>query len=251
MIPDWTAFPVGIVIAGLATMVGLGGGILWTPYLILVMGLVPSEAVMTSLVVQVVGMSSGAIAALWRKGADARSAAALVPAALPGVAVGVWLSRIIEPDSLVFLLGCSCMATALLFVWMEEPYEFTPARRLEFPRLLPYLPIASVFSVLTGLLSVGAGDFLVPVLRNRLGLSMQVAIGTCLVVMAINAVFAAILHASAQQQWHPELILWAVGGVLIGGQIGPRVADRVPDQTLKEVFIYGLSLVGIHILFNA
>ncbi len=28
---NWTALPVDIVIASLATMVGLGGGILWTP----------------------------------------------------------------------------------------------------------------------------------------------------------------------------------------------------------------------------
>jgi uncharacterized membrane protein YfcA len=40
-------------------------------------------------------------------------------------------------------------------------------------------------------------------------------------------------------------------GALVGGQIGPRIADKVPDQTLKEIFIYGLSLIGIHVLFNS
>jgi hypothetical protein len=47
------------------------------------------------------------------------------------------------------------------------------------------------------------------------------------------------------------IVVWALFGVLIGGQIGPRLAGVIPDQTLKEIFIYGLSLVGIHILFNA
>jgi uncharacterized membrane protein YfcA len=50
-----TAMPVGVVIASLATMVGLGGGILWTPYLIFVVGLKPSEAAPPSPLIQTCG----------------------------------------------------------------------------------------------------------------------------------------------------------------------------------------------------
>jgi len=42
-----------------------------------------------------------------------------------------------------------------------------------------------------------------------------------------------------------------MAGALAGGQIGPRLAGKISDQTLKEIFTYGLSLVGIHVLFNA
>ena len=54
----------GIVIAGLAVAVGIGGGILWTPLLILGYGLSPQQAVATSLIIQVVGMGSGSFAYL-------------------------------------------------------------------------------------------------------------------------------------------------------------------------------------------
>ncbi len=95
------------------------------------------------------------------------------------------------------------------------------------------------------------GDFLVPILRNRLKMRMDAAIAACLVVMAINAVVAFTLHWIAGGTFSGRIAIFGMMGALVGGQIGPRIADRVPDQTLKEVFIYGLSLIGIHALFNA
>jgi uncharacterized membrane protein YfcA len=248
---EWTALPVGVVIATLATMVGLGGGILWAPYLIFVAGMEPSEAVFTSLVIQIAGMGSGGFTALLRRKTDPRLALLLAAASFPGVAAGVWLQGIIEPESLVFILGVFCLATALVFVSAREDYGFVPAREVALRSVRPYLWIPPILSVLTGLLSIGVGDFLVPVLRNRLGMKMDAAIGACLILMAINALAAASLHILAGEWFRSNLVIWGIFGVLIGGQVGPRLADRVPDQTLKEIFIYGLSLVGIHILFNA
>ncbi len=248
---DWTALPVGIVIATLATLVGIGGGILWTPYLIFVAGLDPGTAVMTSLVIQVAGMGSGGLAAIQRGKTDPHVAGYIAAAAAPGVAAGVWLTSVIEPASLVFLLGVACMAAAFVFVFAREEYDFMPVRRVDAKALAPYLWIPPLLSVLTGLLSVGIGDFLVPVLRNRLGMKMDAAIGACLAVMSVNAALAAVLSLVAGQWFDVSLTCWAIGGVLVGGQIGPRIAGRISDQSLKEVFIYGLSLVGIHVLFNA
>jgi hypothetical protein len=68
--------------------------------------------------------------------------------------------------------------------------------------------------------------------------------------MAANAAFAALLHIAIGDQFALDLVLWAIPGVLLGGQIGPRLAGRIPDETLKEIFIFGLSLAGIHMMFN-
>ncbi len=250
MIGDWVALPVGISIATLATMVGVGGGIIWTPYLIFVAGLNPSEAVLTSLMIQVVGMGSGGIAALRKQSADLRLAFLVFCAGIPGLACGVWLKEIINPQSLVLILGVACMATALVFVSAREEYDFHPRNRVTLRSIVRDLWIAPVLSVLTGLLSIGVGDFLVPIFRGRLGLKMETAIGSCLIVMSANAALGAGMHLFTGERFPTALLCWAAVGVLVGGQIGPRIADRIADQTLKEIFIYGLSLVGIHILFN-
>jgi len=91
----------------------------------------------------------------------------------------------------------------------------------------------------------------VPILRNRLNMKMDAAIGACLILMAINAAIASTLHIAIGETFSARLVFSAALGVIAGGQIGPRVAQMVPDQTLKEIFIYGLSLAGIHIVFNA
>jgi hypothetical protein len=251
MLPDWTAFPIGVVIASLATMVGIGGGILWAPYLIFIAGAPPQSAVLASLIIQIAGMGSGAFAALRKGKTSLRLAGLAALCALPGVILGVILGRLIHSDWLVFFLGAASLATALVFVWAREDYDFQPATSVSFKDLLPHIWAPPLFSVLTGLLSVGVGDFLVPLLRARVGMKMEAAIGVCLVIMTINATVAAIAQISLGVVAPMGIVVWALFGVLIGGQIGPRLAGVIPDQTLKEIFIYGLSLVGIHILFNA
>lgn len=244
-------FPVGVTIATLATMVGLGGGVLWVPYLVLVAGLKAPVAIMTSLVIQIAGMASGGVATIRQEKTDIRLALVLAASAFPGVAFGVWLQGVINAQSLVFLVGLACMTCGLAFVFAREDQHFFPVKKVSLRTVVPYLWTPPILSVITGLLSVGVGDFLVPVLRSRLRLRMDAAIGACLVVMTINACAAFSLHMLTGGSFSGRIALFGATGALVGGQIGPRIADKVPDQTLKEIFIYGLSLIGIHVLFNA
>ncbi len=73
---------------------------------------------------------------------------------------------------------------------------------------------------------------------------------SCLIVMAINAALATVLHVMIGEMFAAGVVLWAIPGVLMGGQVGPRLAGRIPEERLKEIFIYGLSLAGIHMIFN-
>jgi hypothetical protein len=56
---EFLAFPAGVIIAALASAVGIGGGILWMPFFIIFLKLSPETAVVTSLLVQTAGMGSG------------------------------------------------------------------------------------------------------------------------------------------------------------------------------------------------
>jgi len=247
---EWIALPAGLIIATLATLVGFGGGILWMPFLILVARLEPAQAVVTSLVIQVGGMGSGSLAVIAAKKTDLRLSLYLSACAFLGIPIGVWASKHVSADSIIFLLGAMSLAMALVFVYREDDDDASLVTRVSLRRVAPYLWLATAFSVLTGLLSMGVGDFLVPILRNRLRLSMESSMAACLIVMALNAALAALLHIAAGDTFSTGLALWAIPGVLVGGQVGPRLADRIPDQTLKEIFIYGLTLAGIHMIFT-
>ena len=245
----WIALPAGFVIATLATLVGIGGGILWMPFLIFGAHLSPAQAIVTSLTIQIGGLGSGSIAIVKTKKTDLRLAFLLAVCAFPGVPIGVWISRFVPADSIVFILGVACLIIGLVFVYGQEEPESGP-RPVSLRQTAPYLWLATVFSIMTGFISMGIGDFLVPILRNRLRMSMESAMGGCLIVMAMNAALAAALHILFGERFATDLVLWAIPGVILGGQVGPRLAGRIPDQTLKEIFIYGLSLAGIHMMFN-
>lgn len=247
---EWMALPAGLIIATLATLVGFGGGVLWMPFLLLVARLEPAQAVTTSLIIQVGGMGSGSLAVIRARKADLSLSFFLAACAFVGIPLGVWLSSLIAPKSLVFLLGVISMAMALMFVYTHDDANGAAAQTSTLRQSAPYLWLSTLFAVLTGLLSMGVGDFLVPILRNRLKLGMEAAMATCLVVMAVNAAFAAGLHLVIGDPFAGRVVLWALPGVLIGGQIGPRLAGRIDDRTLKEIFILGLSLAGIHMMFN-
>ena len=45
--------------------------------------------------------------------------------------------------------------------------------------------------------------------------------------------------------------VWAVPGVIIGGQIGPRLTEKINDRMLKDVFVFLLTLIGIHMIYNS
>jgi hypothetical protein len=247
---EWIALPAGLIIATLATLVGFGGGVLWMPFLLLVTRLEPAQAVTTSLMIQVAGMGSGGVAVIRARKADLSLSFFLSACAFVGIPIGVWLSSLIAPSSIIFLLGVISMAMALMFVYTHDDTNGAAAQTSTLRQSAPYLWLSTLFAVLTGLLSMGVGDFLVPILRNRLKLGMEAAMATCLVVMAVNAAFAASLHLCIGDPFAGRVVLWAVPGVLVGGQIGPRLAGRIDDRTLKEIFILGLSLAGIHMMFN-
>ncbi len=147
---DLLTFPVGIVIASLATMVGLGGGVLWVPYLVFVAKIEPTVAVLTSLLIQTGGMASGGLASIRQKKTDPRLALMIAAAALPGVAFGVWLQHAINPHSLVFLVGLACMTCGLVFVVAREDHHFSPTKDVPLRSVVPYLWTATGLSVVTG-----------------------------------------------------------------------------------------------------
>jgi uncharacterized membrane protein YfcA len=73
--------------------------------------------------------------------------------------------------------------------------------------------------------------------------SITAIFGTCLVGSLVHALMG------NRPQW--SVVLWAVPGVLMGGQIGPRLAEGVNERKLKDIFIFLLTLIGIHLIYNA
>jgi uncharacterized protein len=250
MLNDCLAFPAGVLIASASTSVGIGGGILWMPFFLIILKIDPETAVMTSLVIQAVGMGSGSIAYLRTQKVDCSLAAILLLSTIPGIAVGVYAGTLFETGHLTLLLGLITLITAFLFVSTSHGYEDLGLEKLELRKAKPYLPFVTMMAVASGMLSVSIGEWLVPLMRSKWSVKMSTSVATSIFVIFGTCIVGTLFHFFAGHQVNLSVMSWAIPGVLFGGQIGPRIMARTNERVLKEVFIFLLTLIGIHLIYN-
>lgn len=102
--------------------------------------------------------------------------------------------------------------------------------------------------ILSGLLGVGGGVFLVPILVGFYGISQHLAQGISLAVVIPTAIVSSIiysLHGSVDYLTALPLIL----GSVVGASIGAKLMKRLPAAQLKQLFAIMLILVGIRMVF--
>lgn len=241
----------GIGIATTVTTLGIGGGILWTPLLILWFKLPPQEAVATSLLIQVIGLGSGSTAYLKAGLVRIRLATILFFIALPGVIIGSIIGVQLPQHAVQMGLGIMSLTLAILFVSAAMPLPSNKQLDIDSKELTKILPIPGFFGFLMGLLSVGISEWLIPALRSRLRLSMPEAVGTVIPVMFGLACVAALSHLFLSHAVCWNCFIYGAIGTTIGGQLGPLLSQRLDEMLLKDSFIYLMTLVGIHLLFQS
>jgi len=251
MSESWIAFPVGILIATAVSSVGLGGGVLWMPFFLIALKLAPETAVLTSLLIQIAGMGSASQAFARQKRVDFKLALWLLLIAIPGIAIGALIVGHLKPAYMELIIGVLVMTTAFLFVSSNQKYDDLGKSRAELAGAWPYSWVVGPASVISGMLSISMSEWLIPMMRSKLALKMSSAIGTCIFIAFGVCLFGALIHLVMGSRPDLATVLWAVPGVIIGGQIGPLITQRIDERLLKEIFIFLLTLIGIHLIYNA
>lgn len=251
MLDSWLSLPAGLVIATTVSIVGIGGGILWMPFFIIILKMQPDIAVLTSLLIQTAGMGSGTLTFSLKKQIDFHLVIFMIAVTVPGIAFGAYLSHLLNPKNMEFILGIIALATALLFVSASHRYGDIGQERAQLKQACKYAWATGSLAMVSGLLSVSIGEWLVPLMRSKLSLRMRVAVATSVATIFGNCVTGVLFHSIIGAHANLLVVLWAVPGVIIGGQIGPRIAIHINDRFLKEIFIFFLTLIGVHLIYNS
>ena len=249
----WTLIPVGIVIATFASLVGIGGGLIWAPYLILVEKMQPADAVMVSLIIQIFGMGSANYSYIKRKMIYWKLTFGLLPFIAGGMILGSFLAQSIAKGNTILLgLGIISMGTAILFAFRADGYNeiLNDDKNMKAP--LGITLASALFGTFSGMFSTGIGDFIIPLFRSKLKIPMQNAIGNSLFLNFSAALIGSAMHIFLKGHLNP-ILLWSILfggiGVLIGGQLGPIISQKISEERLKEVFIFILMLIGLHMIY--
>ncbi len=251
MLPAWSAFPAGICIATVVMTVGFGGGILWMPFLLIGLKLDPGTAILTSLLIQTTGTASGTFANIRHKRTDNRLALLLLAIAIPGVTLGAFIAHRLTLSHIELIIGVVSLTTALLFVSSNQKYDEEGQSRVDPRAAVRHSWIAAVAAVASGMLTINIGEWLVPIMRKKMQLRMSTAIATCIMVTFGLSLLGALSHLALSSRPNWPILLWAMPGVMIGGQLGARLVTQIDERLLKELFIFILTLIGIHLVYSS
>ncbi len=105
---------------------------------------------------------------------------------------------------------------------------------------------ATAVGLLTGFLGVGGGFLVVPALVLALGLPMEYAAGTSLVVITVTSASALAVRAGvgATPDWGVVLALTAAS--VVGGLFGARLATRTDTARLSAAFTVLVLAVAVY-----
>lgn len=103
---------------------------------------------------------------------------------------------------------------------------------------------------MTGFFGVGGGFVIVPALVLVLGLPMRAAVGTSLLVIALNSASGLIARlGSGGLDWGVTL-LFILGGAA-GVALGVRLAGRLPQRRLTQAFAGLIVLVAAYVPYRS
>jgi uncharacterized membrane protein YfcA len=238
------AIAVGVAAGFLSGLFGVGGGILVVPALVLVMKMDQRLAHGTSLAAVLPISVASLVGYAAASEVDWPVALFLAIGAVGGAVLGTKLLHVLPQRLLAFAFAGLLMATAVrLFI------PFTSAGRSDLTVLTAVaLVLAGVITgVLAGLLGVGGGIVMVPVMVVLLGLSPVLAKGTSVAVIVPTAIMGTWRNRTKR---NADLRTAGVVGVagIVSALLGTVVSRQLSDDVANTLFALLLSSVAVKML---
>ena len=105
---------------------------------------------------------------------------------------------------------------------------------------------ATVVGLVTGFFGVGGGFVVVPALVLALGFEMPVAVGTSLLVIAVNSAVALLARIGTPVHADWPLIAVFTSAAVAGALAGTRIATVANPRRLAAAFTVLLVLVAVY-----
>lgn len=241
----------GLIVGAVMGLTGAGGGVLAVPALVAIMGWSVAEAAPVALTAVTSGAWVGTINSLRAGIARYRAALWMAVLGVPATTLGLWAAQHTPERALKILF-------ALLLLWLAFRFfkrpravsaEARAERKLHAPlhaetgrfvwnastvALLGAMGVVAGFAA--GLLGVGGGFVLVPLLKRFTKLSMHQIVATSLMVIALvslGGVASAYAHGVAIAWPHSA---WFAGATILGVLASRSLAPHLSETTVQRGF---------------
>ena len=113
-----------------------------------------------------------------------------------------------------------------------------------------YLLLGLAAGVISGLIGIGGGTIIVPVLVFLFGLSQHEAQGTTLALLVPPIGFLAAWTYYKEGYVDLKIASLICLGFFFGGLLGAKLATRLPSIVLERVFGIALFLISLKMIFT-
>ncbi|MBK7392123.1 MAG: sulfite exporter TauE/SafE family protein [Chloracidobacterium sp.] len=142
------------------------------------------------------------------------------------------------------VLGVVLMLAALRLAW-----KLAPTDDIKEPQMLLALAIGAVIGLLSGLVGVGGGIFLTPILLLMSWSETKTAAGVSAMFILVNSM-AGLAGNYAQVSVLPSNVWIWIAAAVVGGLLGSTLgAKRFDSLTLRRVLAVVLLFAGVKLIF--
>jgi uncharacterized membrane protein YfcA len=266
----------GLGAGAYGSLIGAGGGFIIAPLLILVFGVDHRLAVGSALLTVALSSISGSFSFLRLHYVDLRSAVLFSISAIPGTIIGVIGLRYVSGHVFEIIYGFLLLALCgyILYTQRGSPARSTPALdqqpapihddfwhhthtvattdrgKFQYTYNEPAaLTLNSLLGVISGFLGNGGGPFRTPALVYLFHFPVLIAVGTSLVSQVVASTIGSGVHIIEGNVDYPVALLSGLG-VVVGAQVGVRVACVTQARSLLRFLALAIGAIGIQLLLS-
>ncbi len=260
----------GLAVGVLTGLFGVGGAFMVTPLLNVLFGIPYPQAVASSLSFTIGTSASGVRRHLRLGNYELRSIVMLACGAVAGSLLGgetnVFLQGVLGESSLTLtmhgLFAVLLVVAALIIAWPSPsasgrksllqrlpigPRIDLPSANLHGVSVTGTVATGMLMGFTSGMMGIGGGVLMVPLLVTVLGLSPHKAVGTSLGVIVVSALVGTVFYCIKGEK--DDVNLWIVMPLLFGSavgiQIGAAICDRLHQKRLKQYFAVVLFVTAV------
>ena len=243
-----TGLPLGLVLGGLGSLTGIGGGFLLMPVLLWLFPDQPQGALaVATLTVVFFNALSGTVLSARKDRVRFRTGLAYGLLSLPLVWAGTHLQALVDRRAFTFAFGVFLVAGALVLALRPKPVKVgaQPTRTW-----VAGAAISLAIGFVSGFFGVGGGFLFVPLLAFFLGYPLVEATATSQLIVGLGAAWALVTGAAAHPlPLDPMLLGGLVAGVLLGSPLGTWAAGRWSPRVVLRILAGLLLVVGVRFLW--
>jgi len=248
----------GFFIGILASMTGVGGGVFIVPILTFFYDFRVNSATGTSLTAIIFTAIASTINYARQKRIYYKTGLLLAVTAAPGAYLGGWIAKITQEQLLGLIFGVFLILVATRMI-------VSLARRKEADKTLPaktdaelvrsgkiiIIGVALGFfgGFASGLLGIGGGTLIVPIMAFALGMPIHLATATSMFTMIFTATSGVAEYYQAGLVNFPIALLFAAGTV-VGAQVGAFTSKKISNRNLTVIFSIMLTVAGANMILK-